>query len=97
LYHTRIVMIQPDTLYGLTVSRNHSEYELLATSVEDPCTVRGRWQFESAEDMAIKLYHLDMSAVDYLGVDRLLNEASSVQVGHPIKGSMLLEVLGAGP
>ena len=88
-------MIQPDTLYGLRVSRNQSAYELLATPADDPRTVGGRWHFESAEDMTFKLSRLDMSAIDYIGVDQRLKATSSVQVGHPIKGSMLLDVLGA--
>jgi hypothetical protein len=90
-------MIQPDILYGLRVSKNHSVYELFATSADDPLTVFGPWQFDSAEDMALILYRLDLSAVDYIGVDQWLSKASSVEVGHSIKGSVLLEVLGAAP
>ena len=90
-------MIQPDLLYGLRVSKNHSVYELFATSADDPLTVFGPWQFDSAEDMASILSRLDLSAVDYIGVKKWLSRASSVEVGHPIKGSMLLEVLGAAP
>jgi hypothetical protein len=95
--YTWVVMIQPDLLYGLRVSKNHSVYELFATSADDPLTEFGPWQFDSAEDMASILYRLDVSAVDYIGVDQWLSRASSVEVGHPIKGSMLLEVLGAAP
>jgi hypothetical protein len=95
--YTWVVMIQPDLLYGLRVSKNHSVYELFATSADDPLTVFGPWQFDSAKDMALLLSRLDMSAVDYIGVDHWLNSASSVEVGNPIKGSMLLEVLGAAP
>ena len=90
-------MIQPDLLYGLRVSKNHSVYELFATSADDPLTVFGPWQFESAQDMALILSRLDMSAVDYIGVDHWLSSASSVEVGNPVKGSMLLEVLGTLP
>jgi hypothetical protein len=90
-------MIQPNILYGLRVSKNHSVYELFATSADDPGTVLGPWQFESAAAMALILSHLDMSAVDYIGVDHWLNSASSVEVGNPVKGSMLLEVLGTLP
>jgi hypothetical protein len=90
-------MIHPDLLYGLRVSKNHTVYELFATSADDPLTVFGPWQFGCAEDMALILYRLDLSAVDYVGVDQWLSRASSVEVGHPIKGSMLLEVLGAAP
>jgi len=95
--YTWVVMIQPDLLYGLRVSKNHSVYELFATSADDPLTVFGPWQFDSAEDMALILYLLDLSAVDYIGVDQWISRASSVEVGHSIKGSMLLEVLGAAP
>jgi hypothetical protein len=87
-------MTQLETLYGLTVSKHHSTYELLATSADDPRIIWGRWQFESAEQLASTLSRLDMSAVDYLGVDQQLTEASTVQVGHAIKGSLLIGVLG---
>jgi hypothetical protein len=87
-------MIQPDALYGLKVSHNQFKFELLATMPDDPSTVCGRWPFESADDMKVKLSRLDMSAVDYLGAEQWLKSASSVQIGHPIKGFMLLEVLG---
>jgi hypothetical protein len=90
-------MIQPDILYGLRVSKKHSVYELRAISANDPRTVLGPWQFESAEDMTSILSHLEMSAVDYIGFDQWLSRASSVEVGHPIKGSVLLEVLRAVP
>ena len=89
--------IQPELLYRLRVSKNHSVYQLFATSADDTLNVFGPWQFDSAEDMALKLSRLDLSAVDYIGVDQWLRRASSVEVGHPIKGSMLLEVLGAAP
>jgi hypothetical protein len=89
------VMIQPDILYGLTVSKNRAAYELLAAPADNPLVVRGRWRFESAEDMTSKLSLLDMSAIDYVGVDQRLKATASVQVGHSIKGSMLLKVLGA--
>ena len=90
-------MIQPDILYGLRVSKKDSVYELFATSADDPRTVLGPWQFESAQDMSLTLSRLDMSAVDYIGVDHWLSSASSVEVGNPVKGSMLLEVLGSLP
>jgi hypothetical protein len=89
------VMIQPNILYGLTVLQNRTAYELLAAPADNPLIVRGRWRFKSAEDMTSKLSLLDMSAIDYVGVDQRLKTAASVQVGHSIKGSMLLKVLGA--
>jgi hypothetical protein len=89
------VNIQPDTLYGLRVSEKQSAYELLATSPDDLRTVCGRWEFKSVEQMTLLLSRLDMSAIDYIGVDRRLETGSSVSVGHAIKGSILLGVLGA--
>jgi hypothetical protein len=87
-------MIRPDTLYGLTISKSLSAYELLATPTDDRRAGLGRWYFDSAEDMTSQLYRLDMSAIDYVGVDQRLRAASTVPVGHPIKGSLLLGVLG---
>jgi hypothetical protein len=86
--------IQPNMLYKLTVSEKQSAYELLATSSDDLRTVCGRWEFKSVEQMTLALSRLDMSAIDYIGVDRRLETASSVSVGHAIKGSILLDVLG---
>ncbi len=88
-------MIHAETLYGLTVSKTGSTYELLAASTEDPRATSGRWRLESSEKITATLSRLDMSAIDYIGVDQRLRTASSVQVGHPIRGSMLLEVFGA--
>jgi hypothetical protein len=90
-----IAMIQPNTLYELTVAKTSTAYELTAAPVEDTRKFWGPWQFKSVEEMATALSRLDMSAIDYTGVDQRLKATSSVQVGHPIRGSLLLQVLGA--
>jgi hypothetical protein len=89
-------MIRPDILYGLTVANDQPGFELLAAPANDPDTAWSRWHFASADDMTFKLSRLDMSAIDYIGVDQRLKTASPVQVGHPIKGALLLAVLGQG-